>query len=220
MIQWLKNLWNAQASARALKIIEPIAANRQQHIERLTSQVDKLNQSLRAAEQTLSEIRLDVEENNLRMQAVEQDFNESEKNRTVLIQRVAELKRLLDTERTTRAQAEAKLALAQHYLSDLPAPTPDDIEWEDDDTKTLATFLETSATGKKLAQHLANRLADYERAAVLYRSPADMPALLKRAHGFRDCRGEILRLSAAGPMPANHEQPDFPLPTDLENLRG
>lgn len=123
-------------------------------------------------------------------------------------------------ERTARAQAEAKLALAQHYLSDLPAPTPDDIEWEDDDTKTLATFLETSATGKKLAQHLANRLADYERAAVLYRSPADMPALLKRAHGFRDCRGEILRLSAAGPTPANHEQPDFPLPTDLENLRG
>lgn len=136
------------------------------------------------------------------------------------VAKLAEVSRLLGTERTGRALAEAKLTLAQHYLTDIPTPTPDDIKWEDDDAKTLATFLETSATGKKLAQHLANRLADYERAAVLYRSPADMPALLKRAHGFRDCRGEILRLSAAGPTPANHEQPDFPLPTDLENLRG
>lgn len=213
MIQWLKNLWNAQANARVRKLLETCAANRQRTIEQLGAQVDTLKQSLATTEQTLDELRLDVDEKILRI-------NESEKTRSVLTQRIAEMARTLGAERTARAQAEAKLALAQHYLADIPPPTREDVKWEEDDAKALAAFLETAPAGKKLAQHLSNRLADYERAAVLYRSPADMPALLKRAHGFRDCRGEIVRLSAAGPSPANHEQPDFPLPADLENLRG
>ncbi len=220
MIQWLKNLWNAQANARVRKLLEICAANRQRTIEQLGGLVDRLKQSLSTTEQTRDKLRLDLDEKILRMQAVEQDFNESEKDRAVLNQRIAEMARTLGAERTALARAEAKLALAQHYLADLPPPTREDVKWEEDDAKALAAFLETAPAGKKLAQHLSNRLADYERAAVLYRSPADMPALLKRAHGFRDCRGEIVRLSAAGPSPATHEQPDFPLPADLENLRG
>lgn len=121
----------------------------------------------------------------------------------------------------TRAeQAEARLALASHYLSDIPPPSLEEVKWEADDAKALTHFLEVSPAGKKLAQHLANRLADYERAAVLFRHPNEVQALLKRAHGFRDCRGEIRRLSAAGPSPATSEPQAFPLPDELENLRG
>jgi soluble lytic murein transglycosylase-like protein len=113
---------------------------------------------------------------------------------------------------------ETRQRQVQAYFADLP-PTRGEIDWTRDDAAQLADFLETKPAGKKLAVHLMNRLADYERHAALF-STGDQIALgHKRAHGFRDCRGEILRLSAAGPSPANHEPQDLALPADLENLR-
>lgn len=118
-----------------------------------------------------------------------------------------------------QAAAYEKIAeCADKYLSDVPI-TRDEVPWSDDDRRQLTTFLETTLAGKKLVQHLANRLGDYERAAVLYATADNAVALLKRAHGFRDCRGEIIRLSAAGPSPANHEAQDIALPADLDHLR-
>lgn len=105
------------------------------------------------------------------------------------------------------------------YFADVPRDGADG-NWTESDRRQLANFIETSDAGKKLLQHLTNRLADYERAAVVMSTPNNAALLCKLAHGFRDCRGEILRLSAAGPSPANHEQEDFALPSELENLRG
>jgi hypothetical protein len=104
------------------------------------------------------------------------------------------------------------------YLADVPA-TAEETPWSAEDSKALAHFLDVVPVGKKLAQHLGNRLADYDRAAVLYSTSGDAWARLKRAHGFRDCRGEILRLSATGPTPGQDETSGPALPPELENLR-
>lgn len=124
--------------------------------------------------------------------------------------------RRLWQEKATTYQAAAELA--KHYLADVPI-TRDEVPWSADDRRQLAAFLEDTPAGQKLMQHVANRLGDYERAAVLYASSGNAVALLKRAHGFRDCRGELVRLSAAGPSPANTEAQDIALPADLEYLR-
>jgi hypothetical protein len=113
--------------------------------------------------------------------------------------------------------AEQRCDGLKYYLADLP-PTREEIEWGKDDARTLAAFLD-GPTGEKLLRHMTNRLADYERAAVIYSNQHTAPLACKRAHGFRDARGELLRLSAAGPSPANHEPDGDALPPDLESLR-
>lgn len=123
--------------------------------------------------------------------------------------------RHLEQQQQELKQKQAKLLA---YLADIP-PTSVETLWAKEDRDALAAFLETNTTGKALMQHLSNRLADYERAAVLYAEPQSALALCKRAHGFRDCRGELLRLSAAGPSPATNEAQEIALPEDLENLR-
>jgi hypothetical protein len=116
-----------------------------------------------------------------------------------------------------RRIAEARLAGLKFYLCDLP-PQETEVDWTKDDAKTLAAFLD-GPVGERLLKHLTNRLSDYERMAIFYSRAADSALLCKRAHGFRDCRGELLRLSAAGPSPANPEPPEDALPAELENLR-
>ncbi len=118
---------------------------------------------------------------------------------------------------TRAATAEAKLARLAHYFADLPA-TRDDLPWKAEDATALAAMLDTPL-GKRVMQHLTNRLADYTAAAVDLAPRENAYVLCARARGFRDCRGELLRLSAAGPSPANHESPGFSLPDELENLR-
>lgn len=104
------------------------------------------------------------------------------------------------------------------YLDGVPA-SDREIDWTKDDQQQLADFLENKPAGKKLAQHLANRLGDYQTAAIVLAPPNTAFALCARARGFRDCRGELLRLSAAGPSPANHVAPGMAVPADLENLQ-
>lgn len=145
-------------------------------------------------------------------------FGENEELRAHIARLKAEPEALRDKLRTAAGTAKRLQQRLDVYLTDAPA-TAEEATWTPDDSKALAHFLETNPAGKKLAQHLANRLADYDRAAVLYSTSGDAWARLKRAHGFRDCRGEILRLSAAGPLPANHETEGVALPADLEHLR-
>lgn len=114
-------------------------------------------------------------------------------------------------------ELKARLRGLDFYLCDLPA-TDEDTPWSREDARALAAFLD-SELGSKLLKHLTNRLADYEKAAVLYSTGQTAAAACKRAHGFRDCRGELLRLSAAGPSPAKLETPEDALPEDLAHLR-
>jgi hypothetical protein len=114
-------------------------------------------------------------------------------------------------------ELKARLAGLDFYLCDLP-PQETEVDWTKDDAKTLAAFLD-GPVGERLLKHLTNRLSDYERMAIFYSRAADAALLCKRAHGFRDCRGELLRLSAAGPSPAETEPPADALPAELENLR-
>lgn len=126
------------------------------------------------------------------------------------------LRRLAQAE-TRATKAEMRLEAVGFYLADMP-PSREEIPWAKDDARSLAAFLD-GPTGEKLLRHMTNRLADYERAAVIYGTPANAALACKRAHGFRDARGELLRLSAAGPSPATHEPVDEALPAELEALR-
>lgn len=129
-----------------------------------------------------------------------------------------ELRKRFEAEERARV-AEAKLKLVEIYFSDIPKASAEDVTWTPDDQRQLADFLEVKPAGKKLAQHLANRLSDYERQAFLFARMADVPLAVQRTRGFRDCRGEISRLSVAGPSPAKSEGEGFALPPDLESFR-
>lgn len=147
----------------------------------------------------------------------ERHYNADERGR--LNREIEGLRTLVRTMQAQTLATAQRVALADAYMADVP-PNTAEVEWTKDDIAALAHFLEVTPSGKKLAQHLAARTADYDRFAIIAAtSPNDAFARNKRAHGFRDCRGELLRLSAAGPSPAKHEPADFALPPELESLR-
>lgn len=113
-----------------------------------------------------------------------------------------------------------EIAAWLEFVREIPAPaTGVPLEWTQDDSQALAAFLE-SETGSRFRAHLAHRLRDYETAAVTLGTTGTTTLLCKRAHGFRDAIVEVRRLSAAGPRSRNTVATAFPVPPDLENLRG
>jgi hypothetical protein len=117
------------------------------------------------------------------------------------------------------ADLQKKAAFATRYFAGMPARSEVEVAFTHDDRRDLATWAESPA-GAKLLTRLANRLDDYESQAIRVAGPAAAFALCARARGFRDAVAEVKQFTAAGPSPANHEAPEFPLPEGLEHLRG
>lgn len=171
-------------------------ARRLTQADKYEALIEALRRQLGEARQELGEMQVDADEQHTRAQAALGKCTQLE---------------------SSLARTERRLEAVGFYLTDLP-PTREEIPWAKDDARALAAFLD-GPTGEKLLRHMTNRLADYERAAVIYGTPANAALACKRAHGFRDARGELLRLSAAGPSPATHENADDALPAELDALR-
>lgn len=130
-----------------------------------------------------------------------------------------DLSRVSSVEAVEKTALKKKADFADAYFAGMPQRGEGKVEWTKDDFRDLATWAESPA-GMKLLTQLANRLDDYEAAAIRMAGPSAAYALCARARGFRDAIAELKQFTAAGPSPANHEQPEFPLPAELEHLRG
>jgi len=207
MKTWLRNVWNAQWAAAELANLRTALSSERQ----LSLDQSKAITELQRERNSVNAARDDLEH---RLERAERYSAQLEKTHEGAGKRIGDLR----FDKLERDQLKKKLAAQAPYFAEFPAANGEEA-WSKDDATALAHFLEKNPAGKKLAQHLNNRLHDYQAAAIQMGVPTQAYALLARARGFRDARGEIARLSAAGPSPANHVETDPALPSDLENLR-